>query len=485
LPALGVAISFFGTIPDAVAEEPADGHYFVLAPSTAPGRPAPLKIDHVWPAPVLTRGSPGQWDGVDVLNPSVIRFQGKLWNFYSGFDGKVWRTGAATSADGVTWTKAASNPVLAPAGNSDGDWDVGNIAANGAAVVVKEQILYFYQGVDRFGKTHIGLARSKDGVHFTKTAKPVFVAGAAHGWESDGVADPYVIEKNDILYLYYLGQDELQTQRLGIARSKDGGATWERFVENPILDVGAYGTFDQNGLGEPSVASVPPYFFMLYTGRDKSENRNLGYAISGDGVHWKKMSTAGLLSARQRGAWASKVICDSTLLSTEDGKWTVWFGGGDRADPAQNINGQIGMMTIALPHSAPDTKAAWIGKRLDEVAPIAEQNCLGFVDEVLSEDAGIPVTKVRGWAYLRGRQRPATVIGIVDKQSHRILGLGAPSAPGDRPDVTRAFPDIPQHHLGWQVVIESSTPLADYAVYALTDTEKGKAACRFSEGASR
>src|SRR5262249_39327385 len=42
------------------------------------------------PMPVLGRGTPGEWDSGDALNPSVIR-NGELYNFYSGFDGKVWR----------------------------------------------------------------------------------------------------------------------------------------------------------------------------------------------------------------------------------------------------------------------------------------------------------------------------------------------------------------------------------------------------------
>ncbi len=50
--------------------------------------------------PVLARG-----DAVDVLNPSVVRFRDSYWNLYSEYDGKSWHTAAATSTDGITWTK--------------------------------------------------------------------------------------------------------------------------------------------------------------------------------------------------------------------------------------------------------------------------------------------------------------------------------------------------------------------------------------------
>jgi hypothetical protein len=44
-------------------------------------------------------------------------------------------------------------------------------------------------------------------------------------------------------------------------------------------------------------------------------------------------------------AWDSKVICDPTVIANGD-RVTVWFGGGDMAHPAQNIDGQIGLATL-------------------------------------------------------------------------------------------------------------------------------------------
>ena len=46
-------------------------------------------------------------------------------------------------------------------------------------------------------------------------------------------------------------------------------------------------------------------------------------------------------------AWNSKVVCDPTVLLDGD-LVRVWFGGGDRAEPAENLNGQIGYATLKL-----------------------------------------------------------------------------------------------------------------------------------------
>lgn len=334
---------------------------FTITASVGIPTTAPIRIERVQQLPVLQRGAEGAWDGVDLLNPSVIHYKGKLFNYYSGYDGNVWHTGVATSKDGINWDKFFGNPVLSP---SASDWDVSYIAANGAAVEKNGNVLYFYQGVDATGHTQIGLAISKDGYHFTNQSSPVLTVGNPYTWESQHVADPYVITMGNYFYLYYLGQDELGTQRLGVARSMDG-ISWEKFSGNPILEPGKAGTFDEKGVGEPSIAYYPPYFYMIYTGRDKAESRNLGYAISTDGTRWSKMSTSGLLADRQRAPWFSKVICDTTLLPMGNGKWKAWFGGGDRPESAQNLNGQVGMMVFDFGQNrdmaAFDVNDGWAG----------------------------------------------------------------------------------------------------------------------------
>lgn len=294
--------------------------------------------------PVLARGAAGTWDDVDLLNPSVVKFKGKLFNYYSAYDGALWRTGVATSDDGITWTKYENNPVLEP--STDG-WDTQYIAANGSALLWRDKIFYFFHGMNDQGKHAIGLATSEDGFNFTKEPYPVLEPGLPGAWDSMGVADPYVVRDGDGLSLYFLGQNEQSTQRIGIAQSSDG-RTWAKHIANPILDAGAAGTFDENGIGEPSIAYHAPYYYLIYTGRDADENRNIGYALSSDGVHFRKISTDGLLNATQRGEWASHVVCDTTLLPRGDGTFDVWFGGGDMPEPAENLHGQVGYLRLNL-----------------------------------------------------------------------------------------------------------------------------------------
>jgi predicted GH43/DUF377 family glycosyl hydrolase len=279
--------------------------------------------------PVLSRGAQGDWDAVDVLNPSVIRQGDAYYNFFSGYDGKTWHTGLAVSGDGVTWRKEGT--ILSPEPST---WEGTAIAANGSAITDNGGILYYYQAGD---PVQIGLARSRNGHQWAKNGPPVLTVGPWESWDERGVADPYVIRAGENYYMFYLGLDRARRQRLGVAESRDG-VSWRKLRSNPILEMGEYGAIDEKGLGEPAVWASRGFYWMLYTGRDHNEVRRMRLARSRDGVRWEKLPTA--IAGGQ--AWDSKVICDPTVL-VNGSRVTVWFGGGDVAAPDQNIHGQIGL----------------------------------------------------------------------------------------------------------------------------------------------
>ncbi len=283
------------------------------------------------------------WECVDVLNPSVIRWNDTYYNYYSGYDGDTWRTGLALSEDGVHWVKSEDNPVL---DIREDCWDASYIAANGSAIVYKDKVYYYYQGLERgTDASAIGLAISSDGEHFEqRTMLPVLRGG--EDWECAGVGDPYVISFRGRLFMYYLGMDALGIQRLGVAFS-DNGIDWAAYENNPIMDLGVRGAFDEKGLGEPSVIYQAPYFYMLYTGRNAEEQRNIGMAVSLDGVTWVKLHDRGMADL-SKNTWNNQVICDTTLLEKENGDLWVWYGGGNVPSPAENLNGMIGCFTMRL-----------------------------------------------------------------------------------------------------------------------------------------
>ena len=291
------------------------------------------------PAPVLSHGAPGEFDAHDALNPAIVKRGGAYYNLYSGYDGATWRTGLATSADGLDWRKQGA--VLSPDART---WEASYIAANGAALVVGDEIWYWYvAGPEELPR--LGLARSADARHWTKAPAPVLDPGPRGSWDERGVADPYVIRVGEYFYLYYLGQDRARRQRLGVARSRDG-VGWEKLRTNPIMELGDDGAFDENGLGEPAVWQWQGEYWMLYTGRDRGERRRMGLARSRDGVRWRKVPSA--IAGTE--SWNEAVVCDPEVEPGAAGV-RVWFGGGDVRHPVGNLHGQIGAGTL-LPTGA-------------------------------------------------------------------------------------------------------------------------------------
>ncbi|MEX2261941.1 MAG: hypothetical protein WD696_08310 [Bryobacteraceae bacterium] len=288
------------------------------------------------PDPLIGRGVAGEWDSVDVLNPSVVKSGNIYFNLYSGFDGQTWHTGLATSADGLHWEKRGK--VLSPRKDT---WEGHYIAANGSLLWKDDEFLYWYHAGPR-EKPRLGLARSADAVEWERRSEPVLLTGPRGSWDERGVADPYVIHTGDSLYMYYLGQDRARRQRLGVARSRDG-VRWEKLRANPILELGEAGGFDELGLGEPAVWASDGFYWMLYTGRDRREHRRLGLARSEDGVHWRKLGLA--LAGREE--WNGKVVCDPSVLM-ENGRIRVWYGGGAAPSPDENLKGQIGLAEASM-----------------------------------------------------------------------------------------------------------------------------------------
>lgn len=302
---------------------------FTLPP--LPGSNERLQLE-LAPTPVIGRGEAGAWDSHDVLNPAVVRRDGTYFNFYSGFDGRTWHTGLATSTDGARWVK--SGKVLSPDAQT---WEGSYIAANGSALASGGQFLYWYQAGPR-NSPRIGLAISSDGNEWRKHASPVLESGPRGSWDERGVADPYVRMVGDQFYMYYLGQDRARRQRIGIARSRDGIA-WEKLRRNPVLELSA-----ETALGEPAVWPTHDCYWMLYTATRQDGSRSLRLARSKDGVAWEKIESR----ITGRATWNTKVLCDPEVDVSPEGV-RIWFGGGNVASPDENLNGQIGAGTLRSP----------------------------------------------------------------------------------------------------------------------------------------
>ena len=182
------------------------------------------------------------------------------------------------------WEKYPGNPVL-DLGES-GTWD--DYYVHSLTILfdgTKYQM--WYTGDDDSSTRHkIGYATSADGIVWVKYPEnPVLDPGASGTWDDYAVSDPTILFDGTSYQMWYNGYDG-SNFRIGYATSSDG-ILWNKHLDNPVLDVGANGTWDDYYVHGPTVLFDGTVYQMWYAGYDGS-NYRIGYATSSDGILWNK-----------------------------------------------------------------------------------------------------------------------------------------------------------------------------------------------------
>ena len=187
--------------------------------------------------PLLGPGLPQTWDDMQVAHPSVFTYRGELWMYYGGFDGITWRIGLAKSRDGVTWQKTAGNPVFGPGKN--GAWDAAGVGHPSVIYDGSRFVLAFRGWAEGDVDIHsrIGIATSADGLKWTRLpGNPVLGYGRSGKWDAYGLLTPRLWVEAGKYYLNYSGKDA-QTRMSSIGHAYAADlGTWTKSSNNPMID---------------------------------------------------------------------------------------------------------------------------------------------------------------------------------------------------------------------------------------------------------
>lgn len=270
--------------------------------------------------PVMNLASPSDWD-YDCMEPRVIKDGSTYKMWYTGWDGSHRRVGLAISDDGINWTKSTFNPVFVP--DSPGKWDNDHVTAG---FVQKESNLYemWYTGNDNDFSSRIGYATSFDGINWTRSPlNPVVDKGKAGTWDRSAIHSPSIIRDVHQLKMWYSGWDG-SNHRIGYATA----AYDSRFIKepsNPILDLGPAGSWDDERAYGAFIRFENGKYRMWYSGYDGSLFR-IGYAESTDGLEWKKYNDNPIMDVRPGTYDEDGVIAPYILF--ENGEYHMWYTGG-------------------------------------------------------------------------------------------------------------------------------------------------------------
>jgi hypothetical protein len=145
-------------------------------------------------------------------------------------------------------------------------------------------------------KKSIALTESSDGIHWSQ---PIITLPpeAGTGWEDD-INRPAVIQLPDGYHLWYTGQAHGKSW-IGYAVSPDG-INWKRMSDKPVLSPTL--TWEKAAVMCPDVIwdSKKKVFRMWYSGGDQYEPDAIGYAQSADGLHWVKKSEPVFMADKER-----------------------------------------------------------------------------------------------------------------------------------------------------------------------------------------
>lgn len=128
------------------------------------------------------------------------------------------------------------------------------------------------------------------------------------------------------IYLWYAARVNSDLPwRIGLATSSDG-VRFTRHPDNPVLAEGAPGDFDAAGVSSPTVHYDVRLglFRMWYEGRDFFGKTSIGYAVSTDGVRWRRAPHNPVARADDFGL---VTIGGPEVLPDADGRLRMWVHG--------------------------------------------------------------------------------------------------------------------------------------------------------------
>lgn len=293
-------------------------------------------------APWVKHGPP-VWEGWGIAaDPSVMDDAGNLRMFYTAWLPEPDRVLLAevVSTDGIHWSPAvpvdSENPEPVVLDGDAGAWD----AQLETAFALKrngEYVLY-YGGYRKetppplVSAGELGLARSTDGLHFTRFSSQPILKRTAGWYDNDAMFSPSIVWWNGRAWMIYAGHCwtgcSLVTPGLRIlgATSSDG-VSWLK-APSPVAE-GPLAGLDWTGAGvaEPALVQGPDglfyLFFSAFSG-DDGEVGQIGVARSPHPFGPWDVDPQPVVSTSDAAGWeGTEVIAPSVLI--EGGKTRIWY----------------------------------------------------------------------------------------------------------------------------------------------------------------
>ena len=227
----------------------------------------------------------------------------------------------------TVWEKYSGNPVMTAGPEV---WEDVKLLP-GSVINYEGNYRMWYSGGDFYsigGDFLIGHATSPDGISWTKDVNnPVLENGITGEWDDRGVYNPAVLLDDTIFHMWFSGNLDDIPHAIGHATSKDG-VTWLKDENNPVLERGSPGEWDDRGFASPTVIYDGNDYHMYYSAHSETSPGNfIGHATSPDGRVWTKDPGNPILSPGEIGSWDYDMLYFPSVVF-DDNTYHMWYAGG-------------------------------------------------------------------------------------------------------------------------------------------------------------
>ncbi len=200
------------------------------------------------------------------------------------------------------------------------------------------------QNMSQIGFVEINIHHPQEILKYSET--PVLSLGELGTFDDSAVLPSWIVTRGDLKYLYYIGW--MQGKRvpyyasLGLAVSRDGGRTFERYSRGPVLE---RNSIDPYMTASACVRIEGDLWRMWYltntqwtiVNGEPRPRYHLKYADSHDGLHWNR---SGIVSIdfRSEAEYAISRPC----VRFENGIYKMWYsyrGANYRIGYAESLDG--------------------------------------------------------------------------------------------------------------------------------------------------
>ncbi|NID12923.1 family 43 glycosylhydrolase [Fibrivirga algicola] len=200
------------------------------------------------------KGQKGTVEEKGICAPGALVKDGTLHLFYQTYgNGKLDAICHATSTNGIDFDRDATNPIFRP---KVSDWSCGR-AIDAEVIAYKTNYFLYYATRDPDYKIQQqGVAVAPITTNFDRASwtelpdMPLLKPELA--WEKKCIEAASCIRKGKYLYMFYAGAYNNEPQQIGVARSRDG-VHWKRLSDTPFLTNGEAGSWNQSESGHPNI----------------------------------------------------------------------------------------------------------------------------------------------------------------------------------------------------------------------------------------